>query len=292
MLPLLLLAAQFYVVQANIDCLQSYSWAYNKNNQSPCDVSWSLIKECDSTLGDLTPLPNWPDHSGYYNISTMYKTYCLCNTITYSLVSACSICQGQSYTYWSEWSDECDGQATLYEYKEPIPTGLDVPSWAYLDVTTKNYFDLNAAFKNATASKNLLASNNPSSTQSESFVTPTPVPPSTNSNSNTPISNIIYNNVTMPDSDSKKDDSKVDIPALIGALTGAISGLVLATLAVLKYRAFRRNRAQKVKDADTEQLDLVDGPEPEDEWEKEDSDDEQGHEYTGALVKYSKPPGQ
>ncbi|KAF4615359.1 hypothetical protein D9613_002755 [Agrocybe pediades] len=181
---------------------------------------------------------------------------------------------------WSEWSDECDGQATLYEYKEPIPTGLDVPSWAYLDVTTKNYFDLNAAFKNATASKNLLASNNPSSTQSESFVTPTPVPPSTNSNSNTPISNIIYNNVTMPDSDSKKDDSKVDIPALIGALTGAISGLVLATLAVLKYRAFRRNRAQKVKDADTEQLDLVDGPEPEDEWEKEDSDDEQGHEYT------------
>jgi len=136
--------------------------------------------------------------------------------------------------------------------------------------------------RNSQATRLLLAGSS-SLDRSQSLPTPTPLPP-TNSTSNASIYNITNTNVntiTMPD--SKKDD-KVDIPTLIGAITGAISGIVVLTLAILKYRAFRRNQARKAQNADTEKHELV-GKTDED-WPEED-DDIELDEHGGAVVKFA-----
>ncbi|KAG8929167.1 hypothetical protein FRC01_004739, partial [Tulasnella sp. 417] len=60
-------------------------------------------------------------------------TPCQCNEPAYSLIQACTVCQGfPANTRWSDWTDECD------DIYQGFPYGLspliEVPAWANLDV--------------------------------------------------------------------------------------------------------------------------------------------------------------
>lgn len=131
-------------------CQDSYIWAYNSHGQSPCTVSAYLQGQCTSGVPRVPPL--LPDH--YYsgpNV-TQSENRCLCNSIVYSLISACASCQLGSYLPWSKWTVDCKA---VYLNVLPIliPPETDVPGWAYtLDPETSDSF-------NVTAARNFAASN-------------------------------------------------------------------------------------------------------------------------------------
>ncbi|KAH9483716.1 hypothetical protein JR316_0003192 [Psilocybe cubensis] len=266
LLPVLSLTlSTISLVRASVDCLPNYEWSYNHQKNSPCDVASALLKECDPAAGSLQPLTSNASGDAYYDPTQATQVNaCLCNTITYSLVSACGICQGQSYLYWHTWVDVCNNASVsvwLYNYPLPLPPGLDVPLWAYMDVTTIDYFSIRGAFRNATFNLNATQTN------SQTLSTPTLSPPSPKSDSsngtNISNSNITYNMIpTSQDTSSSTTGggrgSNVDIATLIGAITGSISGLVIVGLAILRYMAFRKSQRAKQEERDEEKHGLVD----------------------------------
>jgi hypothetical protein len=84
---------------------------------------------------------------------------CICNTVTYSLMTACGLCQGKSTLRWNEWSKNCpnitfSGYAAsntparrmlkterlfTSRFPESLPSGLLVPAWAYQDIRVCNF---------------------------------------------------------------------------------------------------------------------------------------------------------
>ncbi|KJA27471.1 hypothetical protein HYPSUDRAFT_937449 [Hypholoma sublateritium FD-334 SS-4] len=130
--------------QAQASCLPFYSWASNSQNQSPCQVAASLLTVCNGSPFPVLPLPA---NSEYLGPTLQDANPCQCNTVTYSLMSACGACQGQDYVSWSVWTTNC---ATVYGniFPEPIPSGVSVPGWAYLDVEAEGNFDQTNAKNN------------------------------------------------------------------------------------------------------------------------------------------------
>ncbi|KAG2349767.1 hypothetical protein BDR05DRAFT_943645 [Suillus weaverae] len=95
-------------------CLSSFGWMNNTLGQDPCIVTSYLQSAC----GAFTMIPLTP--STYYGApAPAAADSCSCNTVTYSVMGACSACQNASYL----------------SYPMNIPTGTRVPNWAYLNVT-------------------------------------------------------------------------------------------------------------------------------------------------------------
>jgi len=62
---------------------------------------------------------------------------CDCNTVVYSLVMACSTCQGGIAYGWDVWSQQCD-MVLISQYLGGIPQGTAIPHWAFYNVTSLN----------------------------------------------------------------------------------------------------------------------------------------------------------
>lgn len=60
---------------------------------------------------------------------------CQCTTVLYSLLQACSTCQACSILPWGAWSSACPSTYIGKTYPYAIPSGTQIPGWAYLDVT-------------------------------------------------------------------------------------------------------------------------------------------------------------
>ncbi|KAG1891138.1 hypothetical protein F4604DRAFT_393609 [Suillus subluteus] len=101
----------------------------NSLGQGPCVVASYLESVCGAI--NFAPLP-----TGYLYSAPSAATAntCVCNTVTYSMVSACADCQNRTYLDWSSWSSSCS-KLSIREYPNDIPTGTKVPNWAYLNVT-------------------------------------------------------------------------------------------------------------------------------------------------------------
>ncbi|KAG2144847.1 hypothetical protein BD769DRAFT_1771858 [Suillus cothurnatus] len=119
-------------------CMSSYGWMNNSLGQDPCVVASYLLNVCGAD--EIPPLP-----AGYiYEApTTATQNSCVCNTVTYSMISACADCQNGSYLSWSSWSSSCS-QMSIRQYPMDIPSGTKVPNWAYLNVTGSG-FDPSAA---------------------------------------------------------------------------------------------------------------------------------------------------
>ncbi|KAF8969855.1 hypothetical protein BDZ97DRAFT_1754280 [Flammula alnicola] len=151
--------------QSDASCLPFYNWTFNSEKKSPCDIASSLLAVCNN--GSF-PVDALPDSSHYLGPSLQNANACQCNTVTYSLMSACGACQGQIYLpqphyfSWSVWSANC---AMVYvdTYPEPIPSGVSVPGWAYLDVEANDDFDQTNAKNHANLTESTAI---PSSTSS------------------------------------------------------------------------------------------------------------------------------
>ncbi|KAG1803753.1 uncharacterized protein HD556DRAFT_1303775 [Suillus plorans] len=98
---------------STVTCLPSFGWMNNTLGQDPCVVTSYLESVCGAfTVGPLPP------NTYYGPPSAAGADSCTCNTVTYSMMAACSDCQN----------------ATYVSYPMDIPTGTKVPNWAYLNV--------------------------------------------------------------------------------------------------------------------------------------------------------------
>jgi hypothetical protein len=132
----------------------------------------------------------------------------MCNTVYYSLMSACSVCQNVSFVSWTTWSANCTNTHTE-TFPFPIPTYITVPHYAYLDVVTGNTFDVTAA-ENAGGPE----STAPPTATSTTIVTAT----------STPIA----------------QSSKLNAGAIAGSVVGGVVFLgIVAGLAFMQGRKFR-----------------------------------------------------
>ncbi|KAI0271934.1 hypothetical protein BGY98DRAFT_936902 [Russula aff. rugulosa BPL654] len=124
-------------------CSPSFVWTANSLEQNPCTVAAYLMATCSGgsfTLNALLPGdqylgPTGPDDSDL----------CKCNTVTYSLLSACDACQGADWLSWSEFSASCTKTLPPSSFPNPIPSGTRVPQWALIDITSENTWNLDQA---------------------------------------------------------------------------------------------------------------------------------------------------
>ncbi|KAJ7444914.1 hypothetical protein FB451DRAFT_74212 [Mycena latifolia] len=145
---------------SNATCAPSYKWAFNSQQQSPCVVASALLAVC---TGCEPLMPAHESHSSEaaYEVSALPEQWhysgpdsiqdanpCQCNTVVYSLLAECGLCQNRTAIMWSIWETNC-ASVTIGSFPEPIPVGLHVPGWAYLDVKTADMFNETLAQANA-----------------------------------------------------------------------------------------------------------------------------------------------
>ncbi|KAJ7709714.1 hypothetical protein B0H17DRAFT_234305 [Mycena rosella] len=128
----------------NATCAPSHEWAFNSKQQSPCLVASSLLAVCTGSY-EVYALPE----QYHYDAPDMQDANpCQCNTVVYSLLAECGLCQNRTTAMWSVWETNC-ASVSIGSFPKPIPAGLHVPGWAYLDVKATDMFNEALAEANA-----------------------------------------------------------------------------------------------------------------------------------------------
>ncbi|QRV76483.1 hypothetical protein RhiJN_04498 [Ceratobasidium sp. AG-Ba] len=128
---------------SNATCEAQYQWMENSKGQNPCKVSAYLSAECNQGQWNVPAIGN----QGPYNHPTgEFANLCRCNTVVYNLLSDRSNSQGGNVGNWVDWISNCTaGNTTIGRYPLPLPDGTAVPSWAYLDFTQQDSFQVTQA---------------------------------------------------------------------------------------------------------------------------------------------------
>ncbi|KAF8510892.1 hypothetical protein BU17DRAFT_69881 [Hysterangium stoloniferum] len=201
-------------------------WTFNQEGSSPCLVGSGLFGACDGGNWNVPPLNQFSYYSGPYEDD---ENKCQCTTVLYSLM-------------WNQWKTNCTASdITIGQFPVTIPSGLSIPSWAYLDVTTLGVWDSAAALANhdSGASDSTVAGSatgNPSST-------------------GTPSSTVTPSSILTPHKTSSQTG------AVAGGVAGGLVGLVLIAIAVYALMR-RRNTTPQVSIGDGENSGLVDPSDP------------------------------
>lgn len=133
-------AAQIYAP----DCSLTWEWTFNSIDQNACTVAAYLMATCNGgafTINALKPGYSYTGPSGVDDTNL-----CKCNTVTYSLISACDACQGAPWTTWSDYSSNCTKTLPPSTFPNPVPSGTRVPQWALIDITSENNWNANKSF--------------------------------------------------------------------------------------------------------------------------------------------------
>ncbi|KAG2020029.1 hypothetical protein CC2G_005415 [Coprinopsis cinerea AmutBmut pab1-1] len=101
-------------------------WTFNSKGESPCYLAAELAKTCS---GGVFGIPLLPQDQNYLGPEAGKAPSCRCNTVFYSLLSACAHCQQRSWINWNLFKSNCS--TTYTEFPEPLPAGLVVPNWAF-----------------------------------------------------------------------------------------------------------------------------------------------------------------
>ncbi|KAF8733698.1 hypothetical protein AX14_003625 [Amanita brunnescens Koide BX004] len=197
-------------------CAQGqFNWMFNSLNQDPCAVAQYLGGVCINGIYQIPPLAT---NQVYTGPSLTAANECRCNSVFYSLLSACAICQDGQTMLWDEYDRNCSA-VSVGVFPAQIPAGTAVPHWAYIDVTTLGEF-------NATLAQQL---NGPESTAG---------PQPTAASSLTPSS--------THSASSSPHDSTI-IGPIIGGVVGGVAFLALLSLAVMLLLRRRRQLGASVK---------------------------------------------
>ncbi|KAI9452880.1 hypothetical protein BJY52DRAFT_891820 [Lactarius psammicola] len=121
-------------------CPSSWSWSFNSLGQTPCAVAAYLQGVCNNgvfTIPNLDPGNSYTGPTGPGDANDL----CKCNTVVYSLMSACDACQGAKWFSWKSWSRNCTSIDPPTTFSNLIPSGTRVQEWAFLDVTEEGTWD-------------------------------------------------------------------------------------------------------------------------------------------------------
>ncbi|KAI0812564.1 hypothetical protein BC629DRAFT_1436591 [Irpex lacteus] len=212
-------------------CKPGYEWMFNSLRQSPCLIASYLGAGCS----DPSSCNIAPTFSNYYH-SKASATDCTCNSVAYSVFSACVLCQTQLPTYlpWSLWIKNCT-RTYVDEYPMSVPKGTAIPEWAFHNVTDIDNF-------NATIAKAVAARDSDLAETEPSLITASasPSPPlSTSPSAPTPSVTVVIN----PDSNNVRNPLSFS-----GTIAGVVTGGVLLLVAIVggtaKWRKHRRSATQ------------------------------------------------
>lgn len=124
------------------ECPSGWEWNQNSLGQDPCTIASLLDANCRGVI--VYPYPKLNQSEWYVPPKKTHTgdTTCDCNTVVYSLVMACSTCQGGLSYGWDKWEQEC-GDVLISDYSGDIPQGTAIPHWAFYNVTllSKEQFD-------------------------------------------------------------------------------------------------------------------------------------------------------
>ncbi|KAF8491364.1 hypothetical protein F5888DRAFT_1736780 [Russula emetica] len=81
-------------------CPTSWSWSFNSLGQSPCAVAAQLQGVCDNGEFSIPSLVSGDSYVGPTG-SNDSTDLCKCNTVVYSLMSACGACQFEDAIWFS-----------------------------------------------------------------------------------------------------------------------------------------------------------------------------------------------
>jgi len=160
--PMLALAAlalawaHYATASATASCtVSSDSWMDNSLGQNPCRVAEFLSYPCSGGLRSVD-IDNFlyvlsflayvvlPLSNGSQWYGPALDNPCSCNTVVYNLLSACSLCQGESQQGWNIYIQNCS-HTYIGQYPEEILSTTAVPHWAYIDISGTNLLDINQA---------------------------------------------------------------------------------------------------------------------------------------------------
>jgi len=220
-------------------CPSIYAWADNIQHMDPCKVASSLRDMCDGSLPPLQPITNHKDTYPGPSTKLQSESPCLCSSVIYALLSACSDCQGGRIESWSTWSTKC-AKPLVDSFEKPLPANISVPSWAYFDVKSHPIYSPSSASSSAVA---LQATSTSSIASATALEVAAAVPTSTHT------STLTKSGFTSLETANFGSDMS---SATKGNRTAAIAGgtiaavLLLATGTALAYWYIRRRRRKKV----------------------------------------------
>jgi len=134
---LLLFAGDLAVAQISAPlCLatSTWLWTYNSLDQSPCMVTAYLLSTCYGGSFTMNPLGTYIEYAGPSATEVQQAGPCWCNTVAYSLMSACSECQGGQAIAWSQYEEYCK-TVQVSAFPHPVPAGTRVPHWALVAIS-------------------------------------------------------------------------------------------------------------------------------------------------------------
>lgn len=234
---------------SNITCTSQHAWMSNSRGQNPCLVAAYLSVPC---VGETAAVDGQLDDPGeFYDGPLFGPDECSCNTVMYSMVEACQLCQfdsGGGPEAWSAWSRNCT-TTKAGSYPMAIQPGTAVPAWAYLDVVKADRF-------NETAAQLVAAAGVPESTAVPSSSTSTTITAtfSTDSATSQSTSSTASGQPTATDvgaavgSGSQKSDPK---GPLVGGIVGGVLGILLIG-ALVFYILLRHRRLTSAAHAQPE----------------------------------------
>lgn len=209
----------------NATCVSSYGWANNTLGQSPCLVASYLETACLNTSFLVPALPNGTHYTGP---NAAQANLCNCNTVTYSLISACADCQNHQYLDWGNWTANC-AVVAIGLFPQPIPSGTAIPQWAYIVVNSST------ALYNPMEAEKIAEDGAPAVSPSTSLST------ASTTTSSTPSSNVVTASTSAAVSPTATTSSSSNAGAIAGGVVGGIV-LLMGTALVLFWFVLQRRR--------------------------------------------------
>lgn len=216
------------------DCSNTAAnWTFNDLGKNPCQVASFLAQAC---VPDLPPIPPLIQGNAYSGPGTPAQSnQCICSSVTYSMVAACSYCQNGLYRNWagdSSWSQNCSSQdLSVGKYPLTIVQNFSVPIWAYLNISATNTWDLNAAHQLAGSAPDITGLNAPTFSSAAAVPTglslPGPELPTFTPAQTTPV------------------QQKSDVGPIVGGILGGLLGLlacIVGAILFLRYRSHDKSK--------------------------------------------------
>ncbi|CEL59228.1 hypothetical protein RSOLAG1IB_03161 [Rhizoctonia solani AG-1 IB] len=201
------------------------AWTFNSLGQSPCLIASYLGSVCRSD--NTWRVPALTGGSVYYTSGSSNK--CICTSVVWSLLAACSLCQELDSSRWAVYSNDCTTAdiARPGTYPIAIPPNVTVPNWAYYDFVTSGVFNLNIAQQQSGP---------------ESAAPPGPTNTSTTAASSL-TSYSTYSSTSPVPTSNDPSSSSPNTGAIVGGVLGGVLGIAL--LAAIAFIVVRKNRSSK-----------------------------------------------
>ncbi|KAH8116796.1 hypothetical protein DFH11DRAFT_1132575 [Phellopilus nigrolimitatus] len=212
-------------ISSNATCLPSWADLYNSKGQSPCLVAAYLAAACNGGQYSVSAIEKGQHYIGP---TADLVTPCLCSSVTYMMMGACSTCQNTTVITWEDWSSACS-DVYFDTYPEDINQDTAVPGWAFENVTASN---------DIFNPSNALSDNAPESTATRSQTTQT----GTGTNA--------FNSATATSpvggSNGSSGSSGTNAGAIAGGVVGGVVGAALIALGVFFLLRHQRNQHTRV----------------------------------------------